>query len=246
VSDAAGQPLAAIKRVVQTAGLERPAQTLLSAASVLRMRLTSTLGPERYLGTRAIYEPVRQRRGRRVEARWRARGCPAPPPAAVKWEIIADHMSRHGLHVLVETGTYLGGTVDAFLYRAAEIHSIELEPRLAARAQRRYRSFPHVHPAAGDSGVELPRILQTLGEPALFWLDGHASGGITAAGPNPVRAELRAVLDGAPAGSVVLIDDARLFVGDDYPSVDEIADLVRPRFAVAVSDDVIRLEPVPA
>jgi hypothetical protein len=231
-----------LKRTPRAIGLEGPAQRLLAAYFALRMAVSGALGPERFFGTKTRYEPVRRRLGLYAEKRWRARGCPAPPPASIKWGIIADQMQTHGLRVLVETGTYLGGTVDAFLHHASEIHSVELAPRLAARAKRRYRSFPHVHPALGDSATELPRILQTLGEPALFWLDGHASGGITAAGSNPVRAELRAIVAEAPAGSVVLIDDARLFAGGDYPSLDEIADLVEPRFVATLADDVIRLE----
>lgn len=91
--------------------------------------------------------------------------------------------------------------------------------------------------------------MRSLQDRALFWLDGHYSGGHTARGKQdtPIRQELRIIFGHRIKGHVILIDDARLFVGaDGYPTLDELRRIVqtaRPEWGVAVTDDVIRIAP---
>lgn len=99
----------------------------------------------------------------------------------------------------------------------------------------------------GDSAVVLPQIVEALDAPALFWLDGHFSDGVTALGDavTPIEDELAVVLDQSQPAHVVLVDDARLFVGaGGYPTLDRIRALVsncRPEFVFSVADDIIRI-----
>jgi hypothetical protein len=68
-------------------------------------------------------------------------------------------------------------------------------------------------------------------EPALFWLDGHYSGGETARGAqgSPIIAELETVFS-RKLDDVVLIDDIRCFTGfDGYPSLADLKALVAAR-----------------
>lgn len=60
----------------------------------------------------------------------------------------------------------------------------------------------------------MPQIVAELGHPALFWLDGHYSGGGTAKGKQetPISLELRAVLDAPASVRVFLIDDVRFLM----------------------------------
>jgi hypothetical protein len=103
----------------------------------------------------------------------------------------------------------------------------------------------------GDSGKVLSGLVERLNGPALFWLDGHYSGGETALGDlhSPVWAELKAIFGGMRHSFVVLIDDARCFGtvgGEDYPAVDDIRRWVhdqRPDFEVEVVMDCIRIFP---
>jgi len=94
----------------------------------------------------------------------------------------------------------------------------------------------------------MPQFLQELSEPTLFWLDAHWSGAGTATSDleTPILAELNAVLDGAPAGSVVLIDDHREFVrgATDYPSAESIQhSAISAGYTFAVQDDTMHLHP---
>jgi hypothetical protein len=91
-------------------------------------------------------------------------------------------------------------------------------------------------------------LVPRLQKPALFWLDGHYSGGATAKGDKecPVLEELDAIFR-SPHNHVIYIDDARLFTGnDDYPSLDELWQLVlrsKPGYTMSMENDCIRLTP---
>lgn len=183
------------------------------------------------------------------ETTWRARGRPVPPPPAVKRRIIRAHARRHHLEVLVETGTYLGDTVAAFANDFTRIVSIELSEALHAGAAERFRDRPNIEILQGDSASRLRDVLAGLDVPALFWLDAHWSAGVTARGrlDTPISEELDAILEHAVDGHVVLIDDARDFVGaNDYPTIEGLRHSVAeraPERSFVVADDIIRILP---
>ena len=128
-------------------------------------------------------------------------------------KFLTDLSRRFGLLTFVETGTYLGDSAGVAADVFDEIHSIELSKELAAQATARFASKQHVHIYQGDSAQRLPEILNRLKSPALFWLDGHYSSGMTAKGSvnTPVLDELQSIHARGPSGSVLLIDDLRLF-----------------------------------
>ena len=182
-------------------------------------------------------------------AAWSVGGRRGAPPHFVKRRVVLEHARRHSLRTLVETGTYRGDMVEAMRREFDRVISIELSAPLAAAARERFRNAANVTIEQGDSGTVLPRILASLEGPALFWLDGHWSGGETARGERdtPVLAELEHLFADPRPGHVVLVDDARLFDGiAGYPTIENLKDLVRrrrPEWRVSVADDVIRLEP---
>ncbi len=100
----------------------------------------------------------------------------------------------------------------------------------------------------GDSGEVLKQLIPVLSSQAIFWLDGHYSGGLTAKGAKecPGYEELNAIFNSS-IEHVICIDDARLFVGkNDYPTIDELSIFVqekKPGYAFSVENDCIRLLP---
>jgi hypothetical protein len=97
------------------------------------------------------------------------------------------------------------------------------------------------------SGGLLAIQLKDVKEPCLFWLDAHYSGGSTAKGDfeTPIMQELQCILGHQLAEShVVLIDDARCFVGrNDYPALDELRQFILGIYAgwiFEVENDIIR------
>lgn len=169
-----------------------------------------------------------------------------PPPKPLKWRTIRRYAREYGLRTLVETGTYRGETVAALRPLFDQVITIELDDALHAAAARRFANDAGIDVLHGDSGELLPEVLERLDEPALFWLDGHWSGGVTArAGEDtPLRRELRALFtDSQP--HVVLIDDAREAGRGDYPSISEVASLAAEhRYRCEVAIDILRVTPI--
>lgn len=170
------------------------------------------------------------------------------PPHEIKQWTIVKYKQETGCKVLVETGTYLGDMVFAQLKNFDRIFSIELSKDLFERAKKRFSNESNVKLLHGDSGICMNEIMLMLTEKALFWLDGHYSGGITAQAEKdcPVMEELQSILK-SPQEHVILIDDARLFTSGakDYPSLNEIEDLFKrhnKRYSLKIENDIIVIQ----
>lgn len=178
---------------------------------------------------------------------WRRRRDMGLPTQVVKYATIREYAATCGVRILVETGTHEGDAVFACLDTFDRIYSIEMAHELFLRASERFEGNSHVEILQGDSTYVLPSVLEKIDEPALFWLDGHFCGGITARGDQdtPIVAELRAILTHRVRGHVVLIDDARLFNGrSGYPRLSDVEEAVSrdyPQARFAVENDIVRL-----
>lgn len=169
-------------------------------------------------------------------------------PHRIKQKTVLGYATQYSISTLVESGTYLGDMVDAVKRYFRTIYSIELDEGLHERAKRKFGQFHHILLLRGDSAQVLPRVMDRIHEPCLFWLDAHYSGGITAKGEleTPIIHELRQILSHPLAAKhVILIDDARNFVGaNDYPTLQQVENLVymtSPTSVVEVEDDIIRI-----
>jgi hypothetical protein len=201
-------------------------------------------------GTR-LYDIVSDRRHKEELYAWIERFRPCPPPHLVKQSVVKEYAKRFSLGTLVETGTYLGFMVRATKDTFRKIYSIELEETLYRRAVKKFAKFDHVTILQGDSGEVLSRLLATLSEPCLFWLDAHHSSGATfktgkGTVLTPIVSELEQILSHPMAQDhVILIDDAREFTGEnDYPTIGGLQELVprmKPEFIVELQDDIIRI-----
>jgi hypothetical protein len=117
--------------------------------------------------------------------------------------------------MFVESGTFLGGTVEYFLPHARRIVSVEIEPHLYEAAQRRFNASPSVELVLGDALEEIPRVLGAVSEPPLVYLDGHFTGGVNKepgrfVEPAPGILEKLGTV-GLASGTSIVVDDLRLF-----------------------------------
>ena len=173
-------------------------------------------------------------------------GWSSPLPPLLKRSFLHGIAKREGMAVLVETETYLCDTSWWLKGVFSRIHTIEVDPFLCAAAGRRFSRFPHVSVHLGDSSAVLPSIITGISQPALYWLDGHYSAGITGSGTLecPVMAELDAIYELSTAPFIIVIDDARCFGQDPaYPSMTElrqrITDISGGQPAISVENDMI-------
>ena len=196
-----------------------------------------------------LLRPILERRQRAALVRWEKAGRPVPPPGLHKQHVIRTYGRNAGVRVLVETGTLFGDTLYALRNDFDRLISIELDESLYKAAVRRFRPLKNIENLHGDSGERIQEVLANLKERAVFWLDGHFSGGITATADEetPVNRELDAILRHPIRDHIVLIDDARCFGRDpDYPTIEQLRDFLQrksPRSQMTIEDDIIRILP---
>lgn len=168
-------------------------------------------------------------------------------PEVLKHRTVRAYARVSGAKTFVETGTYLGEMVKASVKRFERIYSIELDPQLAKTATERFARFDTVCILQGDSSEALSSVLLEVSGQCVFWLDAHYSGPGTARGlkDSPVARELAAILSLPRRDDVILIDDARCFVGaQGYPTIAEIRDIVSSSqrgYEVSERFDIIRI-----
>lgn len=178
---------------------------------------------------------------------WEKQGKTAPPPHIIKQKAILQAKKASGYNILIETGTYLGEMIESQKNTFRIIYSIELGHDLHIAAKAKFKKEAHINLLEGDSGKILKVLMPQIKEPAIFWLDGHYSGGITAKGDKdcPIFEELTAILNADKLPHILMIDDARLFNGaDGYPTVAELNSFIRTfttAFKQEIENDIISI-----
>ena len=179
---------------------------------------------------------------------WVEQGKPLPVSNHSKQEALRTFQQKYSLKILVETGTYLGDTLYSLAHDFEQLYSIELSEHYYLLAQKRFSKLSNINLLQGDSGTVLKELVPKLNNPALFWLDGHYSGGLTAKGDKecPVYEELNSIFTSSH-NHVIFIDDARLFIGkNDYPTIGNLEQFVKnhkPNYKFSIENDCIRLVP---
>jgi hypothetical protein len=195
-----------------------------------------------------ILDWAKENNNKKLFQKWEREGYPIPTPHLYKQQLIQAYKLKYNYRILVETGTYLGDMVEAQKTYFDQVISIELSAFLYEKAKKRFKRDKHVTIYPGDSGQVLPSILKGMNTPAIFWLDGHYSKGITAKGDKdcPIFEELNAIFNASNLPHVLLIDDARCFTGNgEYPAVDAVSDLIKTknnRYQISIAHDIIRVE----
>ena len=152
----------------------------------------------------------------------------------------------------VETGTFLGDTTAFLAERCPRVITIEVDPDLAARGG-------HDSSTNRASGCSRVTAVHCWADCCMTSTSLRCSGSTaTSLGPHegvqtargrtdtPLLEELKALADWKHVkDSVVLIDDARLIGVGDYPSFDEIREVVRAfgDQSVSIECDAVVIQP---
>jgi len=182
-----------------------------------------------------------------IVIKWYLKNKPVPTPHIIKQKTIKNYAKKYKIKTLIETGTYLGEMINAMKNTFRNIYSIELDKTLYEKAIDKFKDNKHIKIINGDSGEKLPEILKDIDRPCLFWLDGHYSAGITAKGKlnTPIYKELEIIFSHKIKKHIILIDDARCFVGkDDYPTIEELKNFIENnnrKLKLSIKNDIIRI-----
>ena len=142
--------------------------------------------------------------------------------------------------VFIETGMWEGDGINAALRAGFQrIISMDIAQCPVEFCRRLFSTNPAVSLHCGSSADLLPEILAPITEPVTFWLDAHYSGNWGGGSEvPPIIQELEAIKHwGPPAGTVILIDDWRLFKDGTFgPGLDKMVlafmtyslDILRP------------------
>lgn len=157
------------------------------------------------------------------------------------------------LNSFVETGTYLGRTTEWASGHFNFVYTIELSEKIFKETSTRLSKKENIRFYQGDSRCHLRNIIDSIGAPAIFWLDAHWSGGETAGQENqcPLLQELE-IIYASPYDHIVMIDDARTYTlpprkpnnPEQFPSISDIIDIARKKnVIITILDDVIYIIP---
>lgn len=152
----------------------------------------------------------------------------------------------------IETGTYKGDTAAWASEHFSRVQTMDLSRELYDQAVRRHAQKKNIKFIFGDSRVELAKVVPLLEGPAIFWLDGHWSGGATY-GENdecPLMRELE-LIHQSPHDHFLFIDDARLLVSpppkphliEQWPTLSQVVSALNEKshrpYVVIVEDVII-------
>jgi len=173
----------------------------------------------------AITRPARRVAGRAIAVRSFDAGRVEAPSEHAKRRHLLEVMRERRHRTFIESGTYRGDTTAFFLPHAERLITVEVDDDLFRRARARFAGEPKITVVQGDALVEIPRIVEAEAEPAMIWLDGHYSGGVTGRGveDEPALAIIERLGKIAPAGTTIVVDDLRLFGRTDgFPRLEDL------------------------
>jgi len=173
------------------------------------------------------------------------------PPQSLKLAVIRHNIPNPHPRVFIETGTYYGDTVAAIKDMYTSVISIEVDEAFYKKACIRFATDKNVRIVLGDCASELPAILSGLQEPAVFWLDGHYSGGETGKGEieDPILISLNQIASHPVKEHVIFVDDARTFDGrEGRPDISDVFNFIKKidsRYIIRVQNDIIVATVIP-
>ena len=163
-------------------------------------------------------------------------------------EFLKENMK---LDILVEGGTYKGGTAKSMSKKFRKVYTIEKSDTMFEIARGNLKDTKNVTMLKGDTREHLQSILEN-NDNILYWLDAHWSGGDTYGEEDecPLIEELEIIFQYSK-NHVILIDDARLFLApppsphkiEKWPSLTDILQALPMNWELLEFEDVIYLFP---
>jgi hypothetical protein len=179
---------------------------------------------------------------------WLLRDKAGPDNHYYKKKRVLDVASQFECETFIETGTFYGQMVACVREHFQKVLSVELHRPLYELNRAAFAEAGNVSIYFGDSSSVLKEMIQNSEGRILFWLDGHFSGSGTARGDrvSPLLDELSLIAGHDRRDHCILIDDARLFGTDDYPSMGETRERllqINKRYSIEIDRDCVVATP---
>ena len=112
----------------------------------------------------------------------------------------------------IETGTYRGGTTFAVEPYFDKVYTIEFSEKCYINTMKKYTGNK-INFILGDSSIIFEKLLPTIGNKCIFFLDGHWSGRNTGKSAKvcPLDEEITHINNLFEHDAIIIIDDFRLF-----------------------------------
>jgi hypothetical protein len=180
---------------------------------------------------------------------WMLRGQPVRTPHLVKSREVLKIAHAYHLQSFIESGTYYGEMIAAVRKHFRSICTIEADARYFALAQSRFGRYQHIRLIHGDSREWIPKLLQKIDTPHLFWLDGgYFIWANKESNPDRLMTEINAILSHHVKKHVILLDDARSLNGmHGTPYLEDFIRSLREKYperSIAVEHDIVHIMPV--
>jgi hypothetical protein len=125
----------------------------------------------------------------------------------------AGMLDKYKNPVFIETGSSIAGCCERALHLGfKEIHGIELDVDRHNQCKKNFGRYKNYHMYCGSSADWLPKILETIQEPATIWLDAHPYNDVLTVNDAPILQELQAILNHSKRIKfTVIIDDITIY-----------------------------------
>jgi len=168
-----------------------------------------------------------------------------------KQQILLEIGWSYNCSTFIETGTFLGDTIEIMRRYFDRVVSVEVSRELYNLNKQRFEKRKNVFLYQGDSGELMSEMLEHKTGRALFWLDAHYSGPGTARGAKecPLTAELESIAKYPRNDHCILIDDKDALTGkNDYPPLHQVKEMllqINPNFEISEKNNIlIALPPI--
>jgi len=117
----------------------------------------------------------------------------------------------------IETGTYNGDTIFALEPYFDKLYTIEYSEKYYNNTKEKYEGNK-INFILGDSGIVFEKLLPTIKEKCIFFLDAHWSGDDTGRSNKdvPLEEEITIINNLYNNNAIIIIDDFRLFGSNRY------------------------------
>jgi hypothetical protein len=125
----------------------------------------------------------------------------------------------------IETGTFEGSTIFALEPYFDKLYTIEFDEKYYNNTKQKY-SGNKINFILGDSSIVFEKILPTITDKCIFFLDGHWSGEDTGQSEKdcPLEEEIININNLFENEAIIIIDDCRLFglnLGQDWSKINK-------------------------